>query len=129
MAKKKKRLTGMTKTFVKAFTTPERARAPSYRKMFRDARRTLEEKRGRGPRDALMQGQSPAEYAQRVREVAREALLDEHVPTRRCALCGDLRLRSRQWVKLSESQARAIEYATGELLTVICKSCKMRHEK
>lgn len=109
------------------FGMPKKTKAPSYRRMFRDARRTLEEKRGRGPRDALMQRQSKAEYAQLVREVAREALLREHVSERRCALCGGLKLRSRQWVFLSESQAYELCRQTGKGLATICKSCFQRH--
>lgn len=101
-------------------------RTPSAKRMFRDARRTLDEKRARGPRDALMQGQTPAEYIQRVRAERREALLNLHVPTRHCGLCGELRLRSRQWVVLTESEAWVIATATGKGLAVICKSCKMR---
>lgn len=97
------------------------------KKMFRDARRTLDERAGRGPREALKAwDETWNDYVKRRQAERREALLNEHVPKRRCALCGVVKLRSRQWIELDSTQQRVMEQTTGKRLTMVCKGCKMR---
>ena len=108
----------------------QKPRPPNPKQMFRDARRTLEERRDRGPREPMINwDESKVEYVKRTRHARRQALLDEHVPERRCPICGETKLRSRQWVVLDERMTAVIERCTGTKATCVCKGCKMRYVK
>lgn len=110
------------------FTTPERPKSPSYKRMFRDARRTLDERGTRGPREPMIGwDESKVEYVKRTRHARRQALLDEHVPERTCPTCGETKTRSRQWVVLDARQSSVIERVTGVTAKCVCKGCKMRY--
>ncbi len=103
-------------------TVPKKFVGPTSKKTFRDARRTLDERQGRGPRElAKDYNETWNEYVKRIQYDRREAILLKAVPERRCAKCGETRVKSRQWVIL---RGDALKYF--EPLTCVCRSCYRR---
>ena len=107
----------------KTLEPSQTSESPDYKKMFRDARRTFDEKESRGHRGPLKPwDESWNEYVKRTTREEREALLDEQVPERVCGRCGELRLRSRQWVIL-----RGTGLKTFEPLACVCRGCYRKY--
>jgi len=94
-----------------------------YKKLFKDARSTLNEREKDEPVLKKDWNVSWPEH-QRVQRVKnRQRLLKKLNPTSRCPLCEEVKLNSRQWIILKECATKVIEHR------VICKSCYMKWRK
>ena len=85
-------------------------RVRADRKRMRDLKRTLIESR----RPERPEPLTRTEKCQK----RRSRLLDERVPTRRCPLCGEIKLKSRQWVIVNSHVSEAVR-AVG----AVCRAC------
>jgi len=101
------------------------------KRMFKDARKTLEERGMKPPQEPVQYwDESHVEYVKRYKRENREALLLECVPERKCPVCGELRLRSAQWVFVTrkhldrfKDMPKYLEIFEAHLDKVICRSC------
>jgi predicted ribonuclease YlaK len=75
------------------------------KKMFADARKTLDEMQKKVKILKKNWDESRVEYVKRTRYEKREQLLDKHVKDRRCPVCDVIKLESRRWVLVSEDEA------------------------
>ena len=108
----------------------------NFKKIFKDARNTLEERKAFEPKNSLIAwDESKVEYVKRYRSKCREALLFKHVPERRCPVCNELRLESRLWCVVSDKRLKRFECLsdvhrvfTKYLHKVICRSCIRRFD-
>jgi hypothetical protein len=75
-----------------------------WSKVFRDARKTVEEIEQQERRIApkKLDDETWPEYLQRTRANRRELLLNVRIPERRCPVCSSIKVRSRQWVIISQ---------------------------
>ena len=99
------------------------------KKLFSDLRKTADEIRVLESKANVarprLQGwdESHAEFVKRRREEAREALLFEHVPERRCVICEELKLKSKQWVVLKRAFSAVLDNGKAVTIKVLCLSC------
>lgn len=94
-----------------------------YKKMFRDARKTFDERQRRARRGPLKAwDETWNEYVKRAARESREALLFEHVPERVCGKCGKLKLKSKQWVVLRGKELRVFEP-----YPCVCRGCYRKY--
>ena len=89
------------------------------KKMFLDARRTLNEKNKSQFNLKKDWDESWPEYLKRGRNKERQAFLDAHIAHRKCPICKKVKLRSRQWVVLRNKNFLLVGHK------IICKSCWM----
>jgi len=103
--------------------------APSTRQYFRDARRTLDERRAPPPREAMKSwDETLVEYHRRMEQKEREALLDSLVPERRCPIRGEVFLRSRQWVVVKDVRSEPYDDPSGRWKRAAVKVLGRRHK-
>ena len=95
----------------------------TYKKMFQDARNTIEEKDEKPRVTRKGWDESWNEYIKRNRDSSRLILLARLNPSNRCPLCKEIKVKSRQWIILKAIQIRAIGHR------VVCKSCYMKRDK
>lgn len=101
---------------------------------FRDARRTLDERQAPPPRDPMIDwDETKIEYVKRYKRAAREALLNECVPDRKCPLCGEHKLESTEWCEVTRRQFSRFQDSPEHLATleehlgkVVCRACVKR---
>lgn len=106
-------------------------RAPSDKQMFKDAKKTLGEKRAKPPKDPMIDwDETKVEYVKRRKRIAREALLNLCVPDRKCPLCGAHRFKSTEWSVVTRRQLSRFQDSPKHLATleehfgkVVCRSC------
>lgn len=112
-------------------------------KMFADLRHTLDDlKRFEATLENKMDGMSRVEYVQEYKKEKRLALLDKYVPQRKCVLCNELKIKSRQWVIIPPDMIRRCEHylkthdvqKTVQIIIrvscakrVICRACYRRY--
>jgi len=95
----------------------------TYKKMFQDARNTID-KKDEKPRVVRKEwDESWNEYIKRNRDSSRLILLSRLNPSNRCPLCEKVKVKSRQWVILKAIQIRIIGHR------VVCKSCYMKRDR
>ena len=102
---------------------PRRKLKRTFKKMFKDARVTLEERVGQGPKDPMKNwDESWVEYRKRCRIENREAILFSLCPSRICPLCDETKPKSRQLVVLNRAARKVLEPHK-----VVCRSCYKKH--
>ena len=95
----------------------------TFAKVFKDARVTLEERAGQGPKDPMKNwDESWVEYRKRCRVENREAILNQLCPSRICPLCDETKPKSRQLVVLNRAACIVLEPHK-----VVCRSCYKKH--
>ena len=98
----------------------------TMKKLFKDARATLEERKGQGPKDPMKNwDESWVEYTQRIRKENREVLLNSLCPSRECSLCHKIKMNSRQWVILGK-KAQEVLWPMIQC-EVVCRVCYYKH--
>ena len=110
---------------------PKLVRAPSNKKVYSDAMKTLDERRAKPPKDPMIDwDETKTEYVKRRKRTAREALLHECVPDRKCPLCGEHKLKSTEWSVVTRRQLARFQDSPKHLATlkehlgrVVCRSC------
>ena len=102
----------------------------SFKKIFRDAKKTLEERQRREIKFKREWDESRVEYVKRFRAERREALLLRCVPKRVCPVCKKVRLESALWFVITEQRVKRFKHLpeihklfTKHLNKVICRSC------
>lgn len=91
----------------------------SMKNIFRDARRTINEREKKAVVLKKDWNETWIEYTKRQREYRRQARLDACIPHRKCVVCENVKLKSRQWIILNEKNSKLVGHK------VICKSCWM----
>ena len=102
----------------------------SFKKIFRDAKKTLEERQRREIKFKREWNESRVEYVKRFRAERREALLQKCVPKRVCPVCKKVRLESALWFVITKQRVKRFKRLpkihalfTKHLNKVICRSC------
>ena len=102
----------------------------SFKKIFRDAKKTLEERQRREIKFKREWDESRVEYVKRFRAERREALLQKCVAHRVCPVCKKVRLESALWFVITEQRVKRFKRLpeihklfTKHLNKVICRSC------
>ena len=113
----------------------------NFKKIFRDARKTLDERERRIKVPKKNWDESRIEYVKRYRIECREALLLRCVPDRVCPVCKKVRCESALWFVITEQRLKRFERLPEiralfqkYLHKVICRSCikvfdwKLKHD-
>lgn len=105
-----------------------------FRKVFKDAKATLEEKQVNPKRDSIIGwDESKIEYVKRYKRENRQALLDYYVSERRCPICEEVKIESARWciiakrhLEKAKDHPQCLAVFEKYHKKVICRSCVKR---